>query len=174
MADLGSAAAGEGVNVAVMKEATLVQMTWPGAPTLYYGDEAGQVGFTDPDNRRTYPWDNADYALIDFNRDMIMLHRLNPALKRGSFIFLRCDDNFISYGRFTRDQQLVVVVNSSDKTIERDVPVWLTGVPDGEMEEIMLTNETGYSIMPVKYSVDGGNVHVTLQAYTAMVLRHNF
>ena len=36
-------------------EAIAIQMTWPGAPTLYYGDEAGVCGFTDPDNRRTYP-----------------------------------------------------------------------------------------------------------------------
>ena len=44
------------VNVAVMREAVVMQMTWPGAPTVYYGDEAGVCGFTDPDNRRTYPW----------------------------------------------------------------------------------------------------------------------
>ncbi len=34
----------------------MVQMTWPGAPTLYYGDEAGLCGWTDPDNRRPFPW----------------------------------------------------------------------------------------------------------------------
>ena len=39
-----------------MREAVTVQMTWVGAPTVYYGDEAGVCGFTDPDNRRTYPW----------------------------------------------------------------------------------------------------------------------
>ena len=33
-----------------------MQMTWPGAPTIYYGDEAGVCGWTDPDSRRTYPW----------------------------------------------------------------------------------------------------------------------
>ena len=52
---LGSRAAEEGVSLAVMREAIIMQMTWPGAPTLYYGDEAGLCGFTDPDNRRTYP-----------------------------------------------------------------------------------------------------------------------
>ena len=47
---LGSAAAEEGVNKAVMREAAAVQFTWPGAPTIYYGDEAGLCGFTDPDD----------------------------------------------------------------------------------------------------------------------------
>lgn len=54
--ELGAEAANENVNVAVMREAVVMQMTWPGAPTVYYGDEAGVCGFTDPDNRRTYPW----------------------------------------------------------------------------------------------------------------------
>jgi alpha-glucosidase len=94
-------------------------------------------------------------------------------LKRGYFIFLHCDENFISYARFTRDKQIVVVVNSGEPIVERDVPVWLAGVPDGEMEEIMITNEKGYSIMPVKYKVENGHMHVNLNAYTAMVLRHN-
>ena len=53
--ELGAEAANENVNVAVLREAVVMQMTWPGAPTVYYGDEAGVCGFTDPDNRRTYP-----------------------------------------------------------------------------------------------------------------------
>ena len=52
----GAQAASENINTAIMREAIAIQMTWPGAPTLYYGDEAGVCGFTDPDNRRTYPW----------------------------------------------------------------------------------------------------------------------
>lgn len=65
-ANLGTQAASEGVNKGIMKEAVVIQMTWPGAPTLYYGDEAGLCGFTDPDNRRTYPWGKEDKVLIRF------------------------------------------------------------------------------------------------------------
>ena len=50
---VGAKAAEEGINRAVMREAVTVQMTWVGAPTIYYGDEVGLCGFTDPDNRRT-------------------------------------------------------------------------------------------------------------------------
>ena len=42
----------------------LVQMTFPGVPTIYYGDEAGVEGYTDPYNRGTYPWDNAEQELL--------------------------------------------------------------------------------------------------------------
>ena len=67
--ELGAEAANENVNVAVMREAVVMQMTWPGAPTVYYGDEAGVCGFTDPDNRRTYPWGHEDQELIAFHRE---------------------------------------------------------------------------------------------------------
>ncbi len=60
VAHLGSEAAGQDINKAVFREAVVMQMTWPGAPTIYYGDEAGLCGFTDPDNRRTYPWGRED------------------------------------------------------------------------------------------------------------------
>ena len=39
--------------------ASLIQFTMPGAPTVYYGDEVGQTGDDDPDDRRTYPWKDA-------------------------------------------------------------------------------------------------------------------
>lgn len=48
---LGTQAAEDDINKGVFREAVVVQMTWPGAPTIYYGDEAGLCGFTDPDNR---------------------------------------------------------------------------------------------------------------------------
>ena len=49
VAELGPEAANKNVNKAVFMEAVVIQMTWPGAPTIYYGDEAGVCGFTDPD-----------------------------------------------------------------------------------------------------------------------------
>lgn len=171
---LGSAAADEGVNKAVLKEATVLQMTWPGAPTIYYGDEAGVCGFTDPDNRRTYPWGHADYDLIDFFRDAIALHRLNPALVKGSFIFLETGQNFISYGRFTRDQKMVIAINSAGYQIEEDIPVWKAEVPENtKIERIFLTCDRFYSIMPEDFEVKGGNLHVSIPPFGAVVFRKN-
>ena len=47
----GPEGANKGINKGIYKEATVLQMTWPGAPTLYYGDEAGVCGYTDPKSR---------------------------------------------------------------------------------------------------------------------------
>lgn len=172
---LGSAAAGEDINKLVYKTATLLQMTWPGAPTLYYGDEAGQVGFTDPDNRRTYPWGHEDGVLMDFTRDMISLHKTSPAIRWGAFVFLKCERNLVSYGRFTRDQQVVVAINAGSDILETDIPVWKAEVPmDGMMEQVMVTNEKAYSIMPVQIPVHNGYVHLSLQPYAGVVLERDF
>ena len=78
---VGARAAEEGINKAILREAVAIQMTWPGAPTVYYGDEAGVCGFTDPDNRRTYPWGHEDQYLVQFYRDAIRMHRELPVLK---------------------------------------------------------------------------------------------
>ena len=61
---MGPDRAGENIKLCVLREAVVIQMTWPGAPTLYYGDEAGVCGWTDPDSRRTYPWGKEDQELI--------------------------------------------------------------------------------------------------------------
>ena len=79
----GTRAAEDGIDKAVMREAVVIQMTWPGAPTLYYGDEAGLCGFTDPDNRRTYPWGREDQEMLRFYREIIKVHNRYPALRTG-------------------------------------------------------------------------------------------
>ena len=174
LATKGAKAAEDGVSIPVMKLAEMVQMTWPGAPTLYYGDEAGLCGFTDPDNRRTYPWGDADYELVDFHRDMISEHKMSSALKKGAFIFLRCDRDYVSYGRFNKEQKCVIVVNGSDHTIEVDIPVWKAEVPkECEMTLAMMTTESGYSIMPVRIPVHDGNMHVKLGAFQAALYKKN-
>ena len=171
---LGSKAAEEGVSLPVMKEATLMLLTWPGAPTLYYGDEAGVCGFTDPDCRRTYPWGHANYDLIDFHRDMIFLHKANQAIKTGAFMFLKCGRNFVSYARFNGEQKIIVAVNSGDTPIHVDIPVWRAEVPmNCTISQIMVTNEVGYSIMPVDVPVTDGNIYHTLKAHEAIVFRKN-
>ena len=74
----GPEKAGQNIKPCVFREAVVIQMTWPGAPTLYYGDEAGVCGWTDPDSRRTYPWGKEDLELIEFHRYMTGIHRKIP------------------------------------------------------------------------------------------------
>lgn len=170
-AQLGVEAASWDINIPLYKIAVLMQMTWPGAPTLYYGDEAGVCGFTDPDNRRTYPWGRENRPLLDYHRDAIMVHKCSSALRRGSFKFLARGRDFISYCRFNRVEKYVIAANVGANTLQVDIPVYLAEVTDGDMIQAIVTNETGYSIMPTKHQVKGGSLHLTLTPYSAVVLK---
>ena len=67
---------------------------------IYYGDEAGVCGFTDPDSRRTYPWGHEDQQMLAFHKAAIAMHKKYPVLTGGSLKFLYEDYNILSYGRF--------------------------------------------------------------------------
>ena len=145
----GSGAASEGVNLAVFRAAVLIQMTWPGAPTIYYGDEAGQVGWTDPDNRRTYPWGHEDQGLIDLHKSLTKLRRNRPVLKNGSFKPLCSGHGYICYARFDEDNCLAVAVNNLDDPQVISIPLRDVGIPDGtRVFQVFGTSETGYDTVP--------------------------
>ena len=170
-ASVGPEKASENINKSVFMEAVVVQMTWPGAPTIYYGDEAGVCGWTDPDNRRTYPWGHEDEELIRFHRDIIELHKKYKVLSNGSYKSLLADYNLICYGRFNRDEAIVVIVNNSDDERRVSVPVWEIGVThDNDMEQIFATYEGGYSTQRLDYSVSEGWITIGLRRQSAIVL----
>lgn len=169
---LGTRAAEEDVDTSVMREAVVIQMTWPGAPTIYYGDEAGVCGFTDPDNRRTYPWGNEDKELIRFHKDIIRIHKENSALRTGSVKFLHGEDNLLCYGRFNREQQFVILINNDEQTRHINLSVWDAGVPQyGTLEQVLFTNDAGYSMAPVQYEVENGRLDITLPRHAAVILK---
>lgn len=170
---LGTKAASEDVNKGIMKEAVVIQMTWPGAPAIYYGDEAGLCGFTDPDNRRTYPWDNEDRDLLEFHRDMIAIHKKYPAFRQGSVKFLEGEDQVLCYGRFTRRQQFVIIINNDRYSRELDLSVWPVGIPrNALLRQIMYTNEESYSMVPVEYKVNKGHLKIRMPRFSSIILEH--
>ena len=75
-------------GLALLHLAALVLFTFPGAPTIYYGDEAGMEGFEDPFNRRTYPWGREDRQLRAYFARLGGLRRRYTALQRGSISYL--------------------------------------------------------------------------------------
>ena len=127
----GSAAASEGIRPEVFREAAVIQMTWPGAPTIYYGDEAGLTGWTDPDNRRTYPWGREDRSLIGLYRALAGLRREYPVLRGGSVKPLCSGWGYIAYARFDAESLALIVCNNTQCPMELELPLRTLGVPDG-------------------------------------------
>lgn len=171
--DKGPKAAEEGVDKAVMREAVVMQMTWVGAPTLYYGDEAGLCGFTDPDNRRTYPWGKEDIEMLLFHKAAIKIHKKCSELKTGSLKFLDTDRNFIAYGRFNEEGKTAVIINNGDEAITRQVPVWTLGIPrESSMKRLLYSDSCTYSDSPETIPVTNGKVNLTIPQKCAMILRY--
>ena len=168
---LGPEAANEYVNKAVMREAVVMQMTWVGAPTVYYGDEAGVCGFTDPDNRRTYPWGHEDQELIAFHKEAIRIHKEHPALKTGSLKILGGEENILSYPRFKGHDRIIVVINNRSERAEVKVPVWEAEIPiKCRMERLLYSYKDGYTTEYEEYLVEDGEVVANMGPHSALVL----
>ncbi|MCH4038710.1 MAG: glycoside hydrolase family 13 protein [Lachnospiraceae bacterium] len=174
---LGAEAASVNINPAVMREAVLMQMTFVGAPTVYYGDEAGVVGFTDPDNRRTYPWGHEDKEMLDFYKRAIRLHKKYKTFSEGSTKDLCSGYHSVVYGRFSDEEQFVIAVNSGEQPIALEIPVWETGVTrtsNTKMTQLLTTWKDGVSEEPVEHDVIAGILTLDMRAYEAVVLyRHD-
>ncbi|MCI8638814.1 MAG: glycoside hydrolase family 13 protein [Coprococcus sp.] len=173
VSEWGSEAAERDVNHAIMRAAIVIQMTWVGAPTLYYGDEAGLCGFTDPDNRRTYPWGRENKEMLSFYREMIQIHRRNISLRKGSIRFLLAEKDLIAYGRFWGDEQVIVVINIAKELREVTIPVYLAEVKEGSsMARLIYSYDGGYIGEFDEYVAADGMLSVIMGKESALVLKN--
>ncbi|MBU3840268.1 MAG: glycoside hydrolase family 13 protein [Candidatus Ruminococcus intestinipullorum] len=172
IATVGSKAASEGINVAVMREAVAIQMTWVGAPTVYYGDEVGLCGFTDPDSRRAFPWGNEDWEMHQFHKDMIRIHKTEKPLRTGSIKMLYWENNVIAYARFQEGEQIIVVLNNSKDFKQVVVPVWQAEVPmEGKMKRLLYSWEKGYTTKKDIYHVENGEVVMNMSRHSVVIMK---
>lgn len=98
----GEAAAVGRARVAL---ALLWQMTYPGVPSVYYGDEIGMEGYRDPYNRAPYDWSGGDEEMRALTRQIIHLRRDHPALSTGAYIPLHGVGDVYAYARLIRGGQ---------------------------------------------------------------------
>jgi alpha-glucosidase len=94
-----------------------LQMTVPGVPMVFAGDEIGLEGDWGEDARRTIPWDRRegwDTKLFDEYRKLIELRRSSPALARGGIRYAFVDDDVIAYLRETRDERLLCLASRDE------------------------------------------------------------
>ena len=88
-----------------LKLLTLIQMTFPGVPSIYYGDEAGVEGYSDPINRKTYPWGNENKDILDWFKKVTSLRSIYDVFKTGSFTLMDLDSDVFVYMREIKDSK---------------------------------------------------------------------
>ncbi|SIO03561.1 pullulanase /isoamylase [Singulisphaera sp. GP187] len=150
-----------------LRLATLFQMTYTGAPSIYYGDEIGMPGKHDPDNRRAFPWytpESWDRDLLhDFQR-YIALRRNRPALRRGSFQILLAQDDVLAHARQLGPETVVIAINTSRFHQRIDIP--LAGlIPEGTgLDEVWtheVTRSEGNTLRGIELAPRSGRVFAT-------------
>jgi cyclomaltodextrinase len=114
-----------GGDKTALRMALLMLMTYPGAPSIFYGDEVGMSGGKDPDNRRAMVWDESgwDKNLHTYIRRIIALRKLHPALRWGAFFNLYASGDIYAFARSTEGDLCVVAFNAGDTLGRAELPV---------------------------------------------------
>ena len=160
--------------VARLKLAALIQFASPGLPCVYYGDEAGAEGHSDPQNRRPFPWGDEVRELTEWYRTLSEWRQKEPVLRTGRWIPLSAGPDIFAFGRRTdagrdgldeirTDTAVLVFVNRSARIVE-----WLIDVSPvcaGPLREIFGPGQT------VHFPDEKGLLPVTLAPYSSQVLK---
>ena len=160
-----------GVNMGLYCAGVMMLMTWPGAPCIYYGDETGLAGFTDPDSRRVYPWGKENIELIDLFTCAAGIHKL-PLFRYGSLTVLSGEGRVLMYMREYKGQKGLVIINPTGEEMTVSVPVSdIAGNTSGDllMTRLLRTNETSINAGHKEHRDHEGNVIVHLHPYTSKV-----
>ncbi len=121
-----------------LRLATLFQMTFPGAPSLYYGDEIGMEGGNDPDCRRAFLWETRrwDSELLEDVRRAIALRRAHPALRRGSYATLYAKDQVYACARQLAEETFVIILNAGEGQAEVALELGTLVPPEATFTEV--------------------------------------
>ncbi len=104
--------------------ATLLLLTFPGAPSIYYGDEVGLPGAIDPDSRRGFPLETDwDYEIWEYHRQLIALRHAHPALRTGDYRILLAEGTLYVFARILDAETVIIAVNIGSATGKASVPL---------------------------------------------------
>lgn len=127
--------------IARLKLLSLVQMTFPGVPSIYYGDEAGLEGYRDPLNRGTFPWNRENQELMEWYRRLTSIRSSHDVFSTGKWIPLKLEGDMFGYirkiegnrdvfGEEARNDTALVLVNRSRTEgcqVSVDIGDWCKG-----------------------------------------------
>lgn len=105
-----------------LKVATIIQYFLPGIPCVYYGDEAGLMGYKDPFNRKCYPWGKRDKDLVKLFRSLGKIRKQNPFLTEADFAFIKVDTDVCIFERKSKESKLLIAINRSGNKRAIEIP----------------------------------------------------
>nr|WP_207746025.1 alpha-amylase family glycosyl hydrolase [Clostridium sp. D53t1_180928_C8] len=145
-------------NLNLLKEAVIIQMTLPGVPLIYYGDEAGLTGGKDPSNRKSYPWGKENKDILEFYKKVASIRATEEALKNGEIEFLEFNNGILGFERTLNKDKIIVIVN----TLEKEDNIVIDNI-DGKV--INLLDDTK------EYQIKGRTISILVKAHKFMILK---
>ena len=133
----------------LLKLAAFLQFTLPGAPCIYYGDEAGMTGYRDPFNRMFYPWGAEDTGLQAFYRMLAKLKRETPALKKGRIEVITAAEGRVQFLRQFGENTAMAFTNASREpwTVHHSGRLLFGGNLRAYTPDSVILGENGFCVM---------------------------
>jgi len=164
-----------------------IQMTLPGAPMVYYGDEAGMWGGDDPDCRKPMVWQDLVYEpenshpfnkprpkdevifnqdLFDWYKKMISIRNENPVLSLGDLNFFLIDNEneILGYQRALDDDKVIIILNNKNESAEYELKLNKSLLDVENFKDLIDGSE---------YTNSNGIINLSLQPYQIMILRES-
>lgn len=162
-------------NKEKLKLAVMIQMCFPGAPSIYYGDEIGITGENDPDCRKCMVWNKKeqDLELLEYYKRMIQIRKSEACLKTGKTIENFSKEKVFSFNRYCDTDEICIVCNSDSQDKIVQIPVMHLG----EYENLM--NGSIYKAVEIpssenkvqNHSKFKGILNVDLKSYEGKILK---
>ncbi|OCQ95741.1 alpha-amylase [Nostoc sp. MBR 210] len=113
-----------GGDKASIELSTLLLLTFPGAPSIYYGDEVGLPGAIDPDSRRGFPLEaNWDQEILQTHRQLIEIRHTYPALRTGDYQVLYAQGTLYVFARTLDTEELIIAVNTGTASVKANIDI---------------------------------------------------
>ena len=135
-------------------------------PTKTEGDEYGEQGGNDPDNRRTFDWTQANTgnSAVALTQKLISIRNQYLQLRTGSYKTLLVDttNHIYAFGRWDANHRIAVVLNNTANTETVTIPAWQLSMTNGSQVTDLLTNTT--------YQVTNGSLTVSVEGHYGAIL----
>lgn len=140
-----------------------LQMTYAGAPTIYYGDEIGMVGADDPDDRRAFTWGKGEEGITKWYATLGNIRKNCKTLRTGDVDVLDLqDDSLMGYVRKDDTATMTIVANNAQETKNVTIDATALGYAENETLVDVITKQT--------YTVTNGQVQVQVQGLRGVIL----